>query len=423
MKSRTVLGNWKLTFEPRVEKEFINEYYDGSLPIIRFGIILGLVLYPLFGILDEYMLPISRQIAWFIRFAIVVPFLAFVLILSFSSFFSRVYTQVVFFTSIVLAYGILFMIYFSRESEPGYNYYYSGLMLVIIWVGTFSQLRFKQAAISILFIILGYLVVSIYRQHMVKGGFDNPKFPIFINNNFFFLSSAILAFFSSFSFEAARRNNFLQRKKIEAEKKKSDQLLLNVLPASVADDLKANGTTTPMQFDNVTVFFSDSVDFTRLSADIEPEELISALNELFTAFDNIMEKNRCERIKTIGDAYLAVSGMPEADADHAWNMARAAVEIVDYCQRRNLSHPVKWEVRIGIHTGKVIGGVVGVKKYIYDVFGNAINVASRMETLSEPMRINISETSYRFLRDHYPCKEREEIPVKGVGTMKMYFLN
>ncbi|TNE52028.1 MAG: hypothetical protein EP344_15930 [Bacteroidetes bacterium] len=423
MKTTSILRAMGLQFEPALEEEFLHQYYLDSIVTVRSGIILGIVLYSLFGILDEYMLPVTKQLAWAIRFIIIVPLLLGLLAYTFTASFSKIFNSAIFLTSLMLGYGIVFMIYYSHETEPGYNFYYTGLMLVIVWVGTFSQLRFVYAAWSILVIIIGYLAVSVLKQHMVSDGLANPKFPIFINNSFFFISSAILAFFSSYSFEKTRRNSFMHQKTIEREKKKSDRLLLNILPESVADDLKLNGKTIPREFDNVTVFFSDIVDFTKLSTNLEPAELINILNELFTAFDNIMEKYDCERIKTIGDAYLAVCGMPKADQNHACNIAQAAVEIVRYCKARNRTHTVKLNIRIGIHTGKVVGGVVGVKKYIYDIFGSTINIASRMETHSEPMRINISEASYLLLKDTFPCTRRDTILVKGVGEMHMYFLN
>ncbi|MFC1853919.1 adenylate/guanylate cyclase domain-containing protein, partial [candidate division CSSED10-310 bacterium] len=176
-------------------------------------------------------------------------------------------------------------------------------------------------------------------------------------------------------------------------------------------------------FSNVTVFFSDIVGFTKMSAKLEPKFLIDELNEIFTAFDVIIEKNQCERIKTIGDAYLAVCGLPLENGDHAENIVKAAIEILAYIKKRNKEAPVEWNIRIGIHTGKVIGGVVGIKKYIYDVFGDTINTASRVETNSEPMKINLSEITYSLVKDKFSFVEREPIDVKGKGTLRMYFLD
>jgi class 3 adenylate cyclase len=143
---------------------------------------------------------------------------------------------------------------------------------------------------------------------------------------------------------------------------------------------------------------------------------------MFTAFDNIMEKNQCERIKTIGDAYLAVCGMPEANENHARNIVQSAIEMIAYLRERNARSKVQWRVRIGINSGPVVGGIVGVKKYIYDIFGDAVNIADRMESHSKPMRINVSEYTYDLVKDQFDFVEREAITVKGKGEMRMYFV-
>ena len=210
---------------------------------------------------------------------------------------------------------------------------------------------------------------------------------------------------------------------LEEEKQKSERLLLNILPAHIAQDLKATGQTRPRIYENITVLFSDVVNFTHLSALLGPEALIGKLNEVFTGFDNIMERNGCERIKTMGDAYLSVCGMSQPNECHAECVVRAGLEMVRYLDESNRGLANPWQVRIGVHTGPVVGGVVGVKKYIYDVFGDTINTASRMEKHAEPMRVNISETTYQQVAAHYRCTGRQTVEVKGKGQVKMYFVD
>ena len=212
-------------------------------------------------------------------------------------------------------------------------------------------------------------------------------------------------------------------RELEEEKEKSEQLLLNTLPLKVVNDLKENGRTDPESFDDVTVYFSDIVGFTKLSADLSPDVLIYELNEIFTAFDDIMVKHNCERIKTIGDAYLAVCGMPEKKEDHAHHMIRAAIEIRDFLEKRNQESDIKWKIRIGIHSGRVVGGIVGVRKYIYDVFGDTINTTSRMESSSEPMKINVSEATYNLVKGDFKFIKRDPMEIKGLGIIRMYFLD
>jgi class 3 adenylate cyclase len=150
--------------------------------------------------------------------------------------------------------------------------------------------------------------------------------------------------------------------------------------------------------------------------------LIEELNDMFTVFDNIMEKNRCERVKTIGDAYLAVCGMSERNENHADHMITSAKEILRYMEERNARSEIQWKIRIGIHSGKIVGGVVGVKKYIYDIFGDTINTASRMESTSAPMKINVSQATYQIVKDRFRFIARDPAEVKGKGQMMMYFL-
>lgn len=219
-----------------------------------------------------------------------------------------------------------------------------------------------------------------------------------------------------------RLDAFLARRRIEQEQQRSDALLLNVLPAKVAQELKESGRTTPERFESVTVFFSDLVDFTSQSTRLPPDVLIGELNEIFTAFDGIVEKYGCERIKTIGDAYLCVCGMPESHPAHTRQMVLAAIDMLKYLEERNRRHPIQWTMRAGIHTGSLVGGVVGVKKYIYDIFGDTVNTASRMENHSVPMRINLSEEAYLAVRDDFTFAEREPEFVKGKGVVKMYFV-
>jgi adenylate cyclase len=197
---------------------------------------------------------------------------------------------------------------------------------------------------------------------------------------------------------------------------------LNILPLKVATDLKEKGNTVPQMFDNVTVMFSDFCRFTELSSQLQPQQLIDELNDLFTSFDNIIESNHCERIKTIGDAYLAVCGLPEEDPAHAINIINAGIQIIHYLEERNRDHPIHWKVRIGVHSGPAIAGVVGAKKYSYDVFGDTINTASRMESYSDMMKINVSKSTYIHTKDHFRFTERGAIDTKGKGKIDMYYV-
>ena len=207
------------------------------------------------------------------------------------------------------------------------------------------------------------------------------------------------------------------------QRKKTEQLLANILPEKVIQELKETGGSKPDLFENVSVLFSDFVDFTDISSGITPELLISELSDIFTKFDEIIEANNCERIKTIGDAYLAVSGMPNEDPYHAKNIVKAAKEMVDYLKERNATSELIWKTRIGIHSGPIVAGIVGTKKYLYDIFGDSVNTASRVETASEPMKISISQSTYELVSDSFTLTPRGPIELKGKGELNLYFVD
>jgi adenylate cyclase len=215
-----------------------------------------------------------------------------------------------------------------------------------------------------------------------------------------------------------------ERSKSEKERKKSDGLLLNILPTEVADELKTNGTTTAKHYNNVTVLFTDFANFTQAAEQMSAQGLIDELHACFKIFDEITSKYNIEKIKTIGDAYLAVCGLPTADPKHAENVVRAATEINTFMQDRlaKMGSERTFKVRIGIHSGSVVAGIVGVKKFAYDIWGDTVNTAARMEQNSMAGKINISETTYELVKDKFTCEYRGELEVKGKGVMRMYFV-
>jgi len=222
------------------------------------------------------------------------------------------------------------------------------------------------------------------------------------------------------------RNYNLQKRSnrlLTTEMKRSDDLLLNILPHEVANELKEKGTAAARYFDNVTVIFTDFVNFTKAGERMSPQELIDELHTCFKEFDEIIGKYHIEKIKTIGDAYLAVSGLPVSDPAHAQNALKAATEIRSYMKKRKEQIGDKtFGIRIGIHSGSVVAGIVGVKKFAYDIWGDAVNTAARMEQNSEPGKINISQTTYELVKDNFTCTYRGEIQAKNKGEMSMYFV-
>jgi len=210
---------------------------------------------------------------------------------------------------------------------------------------------------------------------------------------------------------------------IETEKTKSENLLLNILPFEVAEELKELGITKARFFENVTVMFTDFKGFTSLSEKISPQELVDELHACFTAFDNIINKYKIEKIKTIGDSYMAVCGVPVSTKDHALKMVRAANDILQFMLSRQKKQKQKsLDIRIGIHSGSVVAGVVGKNKFAYDIWGDTVNVASRLEQHCEPGKINISLNTYQLIKNKFICTPRGKIKVKNKGDVEMFYL-
>jgi class 3 adenylate cyclase len=212
---------------------------------------------------------------------------------------------------------------------------------------------------------------------------------------------------------------------ISKEKKRSESLLLNILPAETARELKRYGKVEAVKFDQVTVLFTDFVEFSKYAEYVEPEQLVRSIDFYFKGFDEITTKYGLEKIKTIGDSYMCACGLPTANHAHARNVVQAAREMIELVRKElhapdMLSH---FDIRIGIHTGPVVAGIVGIKKWQYDIWGDTVNIASRMESMSQHGRINLSETTYNEIKNEFSCEYRGEIEVKNRGSLKMYFLN
>jgi class 3 adenylate cyclase len=213
-----------------------------------------------------------------------------------------------------------------------------------------------------------------------------------------------------------------QKKMVEKEQEISEKLLLNILPADIAERLKNNESTIADHFEDVTVLFADLVGFTLLSKKIPPEELVTLLNSLFSRFDALAEKHGLEKVKTNGDSYMIAGGLPELKEGHVESVANIALAMRQELAQFNLDKNQTLDIRIGIHTGCVVAGVIGVKKMVYDVWGDTVNTASRMESHGIPGQIQVSEQTYERLKGKYEFKERGFIDVKGQGKMKTYFL-
>lgn len=222
------------------------------------------------------------------------------------------------------------------------------------------------------------------------------------------------------------RHKIKTNKLLDAQKLKIEQLLLNILPAEVAEELQKTGNATPRYYKLASVLFTDFKGFTKLAENLTPQEVISELDEFFMAFDDIVDKYGLEKIKTIGDSYMCAGGIPSEDEEHPMNIVKAGLEMQQFIIKRNKERAQmnlpEWNIRIGINTGQLVAGVVGKKKYAYDIWGSTVNVASRMESNGEPGRVNISAATYELVKDKYDCTYRGKVFAKNIGEVDMYFV-
>lgn len=217
-----------------------------------------------------------------------------------------------------------------------------------------------------------------------------------------------------------------QKTIVEIAKAQSDSLLLNILPAEIAEELKKFGKSYARKHDQVSVLFADIKGFTSIAESLTPVKLVTQLDEVFGAFDNIIAKYGMEKIKTIGDAYMCACGLPLADHENAVKAVKAALDMQHFIKGFGLANKIQnlpvFEVRIGIHTGPLVAGVVGLKKFAYDIWGDAVNVASRMEQHSEAGKVNISSDTFALVSDFFQCTYRGKIDTKSKGEVDMYFV-
>jgi len=248
------------------------------------------------------------------------------------------------------------------------------------------------------------------------------------NQRIIIFATAIVLLIGLLALALFRRNRYVQKTNtiIANEKERSEDLLLNILPAETTKELKEKGKVIAKKFNSVTVLFTDFIGFTHFAENLSPELLVETVDFYFSQFDKIIEKYQLEKIKTIGDAYMCAGGLHQPKKDHAKRMVQAAFEIaefVDAAKKQYSEKSPRFDIRIGINTGPVVAGVVGTKKFAYDIWGDSVNIACRMESNSEIGRINISENTYALINDDFECEYRGEFDVKNRGLMKMYFVN
>ena len=296
----------------------------------------------------------------------------------------------------------------------------SALIIGALMAPLGALLYHERAAVSRLF--LAYVGLVVLAGLITPFVTRQNNLPWWLILTLFVLNVIIVSAQVFFQMQAFVRQRDDALRMLRLEQEKTDSLLCNILPRPIADILKNNTQTIAERFDAVSLLFADVVGFTPLSTYVEPEEMVTLLNEIYTHFDNVVEFYGLEKIRTMGDGYMVASGVPTARPDHAQALAAAALEMMSFLETWDSPYAGEFEFRMGMNSGPVLAGVIGRKKFSYDVWGDPVNVASRMESHSEPGRIQVTQDTYELLKDDFLFEPRGTVTIKGKGEMKTWWL-
>jgi class 3 adenylate cyclase len=398
-----------LRFQGEQESAFMAEYARESVGQVRIALGVAIGLFVIFGVIDMIVLGIGARVLWF-RYG-VAAFLLVGLAFTFSRHFEPVFQEVTATCALVTGLGLVAIVLV----EPvGRDFHHRGVLLLIVAAYTFVRLRLVYAAGVAFLTTVGYNV-----GELLVG--DSPLGAI-LRTNLYLVTANVIGMVACYGIEFYTRRDFLQRQLLKAEEQQVEDLLLNVLPEPVCARLKQERAWMAESFSEATILFADIAHFTELAAHVTAEEVVALLNRVFSAFDELVEKHQVEKIKTIGDAYMVVGGVPVTRPDHAEAVAELALDMLDAVRRLNIVRDEPLRLRLGIHTGPVVAGVIGTKKFSYDLWGDAVNTASRMESHGLTDAIHVTRSTYERLRSRYVLQRRGVIEVKGKGEMVTYLL-
>jgi adenylate cyclase len=407
--ARLALTRFRLRFDDQdLEAAFRADRFDLNLANIRFAFLAGIALWVSWGVLlRRYIGVLSEQrLDLVMRYGVFIPMLLIGLVLTYTRFFARVWEWV----SVVVAMGTLlgWVFYTSQILTLPAGYGYVGVILITSFTYTLLRLRFVFVVLITLFGIVAYLPYAFTARYIepVNGALAT----------LYLVSFGILGGLAAYRRERFTRQLFLRERELDRERLRSDSLLLNILPQVIVDQLKASsGRRIAEAFDDVSVIFIDAVGSTEQGARSSPEAFADALDELFRRFDEIADRHGLEKVKTVGDAYMAVAGAPSPMPDHAAAAVAMAVDVLAEAGQ------VRWPsgdpilVHVGIATGPAVAGVIGHRKFAYDLWGDTVNLASRLEESAEPGHVLVSEPTAERLTDRYAFGPSRILDVKGKG--------
>ena len=403
------------------EEEYKLASYSDSILMLRIAIATGALLYLTFFWLDKALFPDTYHLVWIARGLIIAGFTT-ELILTFQSYFPKVHQFSIFFLMCMIAGGQFFFLYITFGLPQSHDFYFIGLLLIITCAFGLTQMHLKNCILFTVLIVATYLAFGVFLFGWAENGWFAVDGLRMQYNASFLAGIGILGTIIYITLQYYRRKNFLSQLDIKKEKKITEGLLLNILPEKIATRLKSSNEIIADEHLEVSILFADIVNFTNLFDSNNPKSLVEFLNNLFSKFDVLASTYGLEKIKTIGDAYMAVGGLTIENPHHLSFMAKLALEMNEALIQFNHENNMNVQLRTGIHAGKVVAGVIGQSKFAFDLWGDAVNIASRMESSSLPGKIQVTENLMRKLGDEFVFEERGEINVKGKGQLRTYFL-
>ncbi len=409
------VGPLRLRFsDPHQERLFQVDYSFRFLGNMRWGSLLGMVLYASFAFLDWLTFPEHASTLLTIRLGIVLPLVTLPFWITFTRWHLEFYQRVCLVAPASAGLSIVLMMLVTQDGYT--SEYFNGLILVSLYGYAFIRLLFFWAAAANLTFWMAFCAAEILV-------FDFPL-PVVIGHVFFALGANIIGMATAYTLEQGARESFQGRFLLAEENKKSERLLLSILPQKIANKLKMEPASQIAEsFENVSILFVDWVGFTDMSSERKPAEVVRLLQRVFSVFDELCVKHQVEKIKTIGDAYMVVSGVTEQVSDHAERVAKFGLEVVDSGGWLSQELGVPITFRVGIASGPVVAGIIGDQRFSYDIWGDTVNTASRMESAGMPGRVQITEVTRDLLGPKYQYVERGEISVKGKGMLSTFFLD
>lgn len=398
--------------DTNLEHAFRQDHARQMIPQIRKALLIAAALYALFTALDFIVVPEGQWATLLVRFVIAIPTFLLGYYATYRPFFRKRIQVVIAFVILIAGIGLAFIALLYGELKT--DLYLAGTLLPIFWAFIYSGLRFDNAVKVVLILLFVFNIIFLFASNLTQT--------TLVIYNFFLICSIIIGMLGGYTIEQYFRRDYINQKQLKLEKRENENLLLNILPAHIAKELKETSGTIAKDYEKITVLFTDLVGFSELSTHHSAIEVVSILNEIFSRFDALTDKFKLEKIKTIGDAYMVTSSLTNDGDNLAVNVAEFALAVRKTLNEYNEMSGHNIKIRTGMHTGEAVAGVIGVKKFVYDVWGNTVNIASRMESKCPVGAIQVSEQCYQNLLNDFNFEPRGLIKVKGFHDMNTFLL-